>query len=327
MAIRHLAADDHPRFLEFLQQGMRPHGGRTRVAEDFPVALGPGNLHGLWGIWEGDDLLSGLAFLVRDVVTGAGSLAVAGLGSVVTREDRRGEGLSGRLQAAVLAELTRQGVPLAVLWTDRPDLYARRGFRAAGWEHHAGIGGPVLDGFRSPGTTCRPYEPRDLTAVVALYGRHPLRTLRAPDDHAALYGMPGTRGLVLEDGHGRVAAYAFAGKGEDFPDYVAEWGGDPEPAAAVLAEMAARGWAHHVLLPQGCEDLGAFLAARGAGAVAVPSGLWAVLDPAPLRLACGSAAPPPVREHDPGAWLGTVDDDGEITSGPLRAAIWGLDSV
>jgi hypothetical protein len=163
--------------------------------------------------------------------------------------------------------------------------------------------------------------------VVALYDLHPLRTLRAPADHDALYAMPGTRGLVLEDGHGRVCAYAFAGKGEDFPDYVAEWGGDPESAATVLAEMAARGWAHHVLLPQGREDLGAVLAARGAGAVAVPSGLWAVLDPAPLRLACGAASPSPGREHDPGAWLGTVDGDGEVTPGPLRAAIWGLDSV
>jgi hypothetical protein len=95
----------------------------------------------------------------------------------------------------------------------------------------------------------------------------------------------------------------------------------------VLAEMAARGWAHHVLLPQGREDLDAFLAARGAVAVAVPSGLWAVLDPAPLRLACGSSSPPPMREHDAGAWLGTVDDDGQITPGPVRAAIWGLDSV
>lgn len=337
MAIRCIEAAEHSRFLEFLQAGMRPHGGRTRVEEDFPVALGPGNLHGLYGLWEGDDLLAGLAVLVRDLTTSLGALPVAGLGSVVTREDRRGEGLSGCLQAAVLAELERQGVPLAVLWTDRPDLYARRGFRAAGWEHHAEIAGVDLHGFLPIEATCRPYAPRDLAAVVSLYERHPLRTLRDAADHAALYGMPGTRGLVLEDVRGRLCAYAFAGKGEDFSGYVAEWGGDPEPVAAVLAEMVGRGWARRVLLPQGCERLVALLDSCGAGRLAVASGMWAVLSTGPLHRAIaarGSGAPSPLgptssggRGGDPGAWLGDVDDGGRIRTGPLGVAVWGLDSV
>ncbi len=278
MAIRRLEARDHPRFLEFLDAGMRPQGGQTRVDEDFPVALGAGNLHGLYGLWEGEELLAGLAVLVRDLATSAGPIAVAGLGSVVTRQDRRGEGLSRRLQAAVLAELTRQGVPLAVLWTDRPDLYAGRGFRAAGWEHHADLTGADLRGFRPSGAACRPYTAPDLAAVTSLYDRHPWRTVRAAGDHAALYGMVGTRGLVLEDARGQVCAYAFAGKGEDFPGYVAEWGGAAEAAAAVLAEMMGREWARRVLLPQGSEDLVALLDARGAGRVAVASGMWTVLD-------------------------------------------------
>jgi GNAT superfamily N-acetyltransferase len=332
VAIRNIDATEHPSFLEFLQTGMRPHGGRTRLDEDFPVALGPGNLHGLYGFWEGDELLAGLAVLVRDLATGAGPLPVAGLGSVVTRQDRRGEGLSGLLQAAVLAELERQSVPLAVLWTDRPDLYARRGFRAAGWEHHAEIAGVDLHGFLPTGATCRPYVAHDLAAVVSLYDRHPLRTLRAARDHAALYNMPGTRGLVLEDVRGQLCAYAFAGKGEDFPGYVAEWGGDPEPAAAVLAEIADRGWARRVLLPQGSEKLVALLDARGAGRLAVASGMWAVLSVGPLHRAFaahGSGALPRFsgREDDPSAWLGSVDDAGRVRPGPLHVAVWGLDSV
>jgi GNAT superfamily N-acetyltransferase len=331
VAIRRLEAGEHARFVAFLEAGMRPEGGRTRVDEDFPVALGPGNLHGLYGLWEGDDLVAGLAVLVRNLATSVGTLPVAGVGSVVTRQDRRGEGLSGRLQAAVLAELTRQGVPLAVLWTDRPDLYARRGFRAAGWEHHAEIGDADLHGFRPPGATCRPYTTRDLAAVVSQYDRHPWRTVRPAADHRALYGMPGTRGLVLEDARGRLLAYAFAGKGEDFPGYVAEWGGAPGDVAAVLEEAVRRGWARRVLLPQGSEDLVTLLDARGAGRLAVASGMWAVLDASPLRRGLGAqdpgALPLPERENDPRSWLGDVDDDGEIRPGPVRVAIWGLDSV
>ncbi len=332
MAIRRVEAGEHARFLDFLEAGMRPDGARTRVDEDFPVALGSGNLHGLFGLWDDDELLAGLAVLVRDHATSAGTLAVAGLGSVVTRADRRGEGLSSRLQTAVLAELVRQQVPLAVLWTDRPDLYARRGFRPAGWEFHAEIAGVDLAGFLPPGATCRPYTPDDLAVVASLYDRHPWRTLRLPGDHARLYGMPGTRGLVLRDAHEQPFAYAFAGKGEDFPGYVAEWGGEPAAAAAVLGEVARRGWARRVLLPPGSEDLARLLDDRGAGLLAVAGGMWSVLDAGRLRRACasrdpGAQLPPPAREHDATAWLGDVDEAGDVRPGPLRIAIWGLDSV
>lgn len=330
MAIRPIEPSEHRAFVNFLQAGMRPDGGPTRVDDDFPVVLAPANHRHLYGDWQDGALVAGLAVLVRGLQTSAGILPVAGLGSVVTRPDRRGEGLSGRLQTAVLAELTRQGVPLAVLWTDRPALYASRGFRPAGWEWHADLSSADLTGCRVPGAVCRPYAPNDLAAVIGLYERHPWRTCREAGDHAALYGMPGTRGLVLCDAAGVVLAYAFAGKGEDFPDYVAEWGGAPPAAAAVLAAMDARGWARHVLLPQGTPDLAALLADRGAGVGPVASGVWAVLAPDVLRravTAAGAAAPGGAGERDAAAWLGMVTDDGDVVPGPLRAAIWGLDSV
>jgi hypothetical protein len=332
VAIRTLTPAELPDYLAFLEAGMRPRGAKTRAADDFPIALSAGNLPGLYGSWEDGELVAGLAVLVRDLATNAGPLPVAALGSVVTRADRRGEGHSRRLQAAVLADLTRQGVPLAVLWTDRPDLYAGRGFHAAGWEHHADVGSAALDGFLAPGWKCRPYAGDDLAAVVDLYGRHVWRTLRLAADHGRLYGMPGTRGLLVHDDHDRLQAYAFAGKGEDFTDYVAEWGGEPEAVAAVLAETVHRGWARRVLLPQGSEGLIALLDRQGAPRFAVASGLWAILDPEALSRAVlarvpAAVLPAPERRADPGAWLGEVAAAGEVRPGPLRTAIWGLDSV
>ncbi len=326
MEIRPPTLAEHPDFVAFLDAGMRPQGSATRVMDDFPVALGPDNRAGMLGCWDGAALLGGLVWLVRNATTGRQDLPVAGIGSVVTRDDQRGQGLSRRLQDACLAELRHAGVPLAVLWSDRPEVYAGRGFVAAGWEYHADLRAAALDDFLPEGDAIRPFTAADTPAVATLYAQHPLRMRRHDADHAALYAMPGTHGLVLADRSGDIRAYAFAGKGDDFPQYVAEWGGAPPLAAAVLAAMVARGWARSVLVPQGGEDLLALLAPRGAVWSAMTSGLWALLDPSGLAhaVAPGQA---PADTDDVRAWLGRVTPAGEVVFGPLRLAVWGFDSV
>jgi GNAT superfamily N-acetyltransferase len=261
---------------------------------------------------------------VRSFRSSAGDVAVAGIGAVVTREDRRGEGLSRRIQAHVLADLAGRGVPLAVLWTDQPAIYAGRGFKPAGWEYHLDLTGADLAAIRPEATTIRPFRPADTAVVGKLYADHPLHTRRRPADHWLLYGMPGSRGLVLEQA-GQVVASAFAGKGADFPDYVAEWGGDAGSALAVLAAVRDGGLAHRVLVPAGREDLIEAALARGGEMAVVPSGLWSVLRPELLPTAGDRM--PPADPTDPAAWLGTVGDDGLPVPGVLALAVWGFDSV
>ena len=66
----------------------------------------------------------------------------------------------------------------------------------------------------------------------------------------------------------------------------------------------------------------------GAEGFAVPAGLWVVLDAAPLMtLAKSHGEPQPADPGDPTQWLGMVDQEGQILSGPLEIAIWGFDSV
>jgi hypothetical protein len=158
--------------------------------------------------------------------------------------------------------------------------------------------------------------------VAALHARHPYRTRRAPGDDALLYGMPGTRGCLLEPfAGGQATAYAFCGKGQDFPGWILEWGGAPAAVAVVVAHLRAHAGAHWLLAPQGAEELAAGLAADGARVVASPSGLWCMTNaPHPAALA-GCAAP------DAAAWLGGVDESGQPRPGPLRLAVWGFDSV
>jgi GNAT superfamily N-acetyltransferase len=321
MAICTITADEFAEFIAFINVGMRPDGAPTRAEDDFPVILGRENLAGLWGLRDREGFAAGLSCLVRPFTTDHGTVLVAGIGSVVTRADRRGEGLSGRIQQTVLQHLRKAGVHLAVLWTDRPEIYAGRGFTAAGYEYHVDVAAADLP---PAGSAVEAFADDDADAVADIYRRHSLRTARGPADHAALYGMPGTRGLVSRQ-DGRVGGYVFCGKGEDFPGYVAEWGGPPDVVMPLLAAARAAGLATRVLVPAGGEHLAAALLDRGGSAAAVPCGLWSVLSADGLARAVGRSP-----HGDPtvaASWLGSVAGDGTVAPGPLRLAVWGFDSV
>ena len=324
MSIRTIDRLEHPQFIAFLEAGMRPESASTRAADDFPVILGIDNLEGLWGLRDDQGWAAGLSVLVRSFTTSAGTVAVAGIGSVVTRSDRRGEGLSSRLQNTVLEDLQAREVALAVLWSDQPAVYAGRGFAPAGWEYHVDLVAAELVGLVPPEVEVRPFRPDDTAAVAAIYRQHPLRTLRRPADHARLFGMPGTRGLVAESA-GETLAYAFCGKGEDFPGYVAEWGGPARLVAATLLAARDAGLASRVLIPAGSEDLLTSLMTAGAGVTVVPCGLWAVLRADLLAAVTGRnpAGDPQVAA----TWLGAPGPDGTPIPGVFQLAVWGFDSV
>lgn len=324
MEICTISPADHAAFVAFLDAGMRPAQAPTRAADDFPVILAPANLAAMHAIRDDSGFLAGLATLTRPCLTSAGEVLVAGIGSVVTRPDRRGEGLSSSLQRVVVDHLAAAGIPLAVLWTDQPEIYAGRGFQAAGWEYHLDLGGLSAAVPWPDDADWLVLDGRHADDLAALYAAHPLRTLREATDHRALYSMPGTRIRGLARG-GRLLASACCGKGEDFPDYVAEWAGPADLALAVLARVAAEGLARRALTPAGREDLLQLAVQRGAGLAAAPSGQWAVLRPDLLAAVVGPVAPG--RERDPRAWLGYLDDGGAVVPGRLQLGIWGLDSV
>ncbi|MBD3221522.1 GNAT family N-acetyltransferase [bacterium] len=317
--------EGYEEFVAFLDAGMRPEGASTQVADDFPVILGADNLAGMIGIRGDAGWIAGLAALTRTFTTTAGPVEVAGLGSVVTHPDHRGQGLSSRLQRAMVERLAAAGTPLAVLWTDQPEIYAGRGFQAAGWEFHLDLGPLASHGSWPPDAGYRPVDGAAAAAdLAALYDRHPLRTRRLAGDHAALYGMPGTtiRALVRD---GRIEAFACCGKGIDFPGYVAEWAGAAMDVLPLLGRVAAEGLATRALVPAGNERFLERAVAAGAGFAVVPSGLWAVLRPDRLQALCGPVDPG--RERDATAWLGEVVAEGEVRPGRLQVAVWGLDSV
>lgn len=328
MQIAGLTDAQHAEYLALVNAEIRPSGPGTSALDDFPLALGPDNLAWMLAATDGQGRLAGgIATLVRTFTTSCGNLAVGAVGSVVTRPDCRGRGLSARLQAAALDRLRRQEVPLAALWTDRPEIYAGRGFVPAGWEWHAGLESAALPEAAPAGVTFRDWLPADLPATEHLYDQHQWRTVRQPADGARLYGMPGTRGFVAEAG-GVVRAAVFCGKGADFPDYVTEWDGDHDLVLGLLGLARARALAAAVLVPAGEEAFAGRLAGLGALPLALPAGCWAVPRPDLLAAAAaGAGVAPPAAQQDARAWLGGVDAAGNVEPGPLALAVWGFDSV
>ena len=327
MQIASIATQDHADFLALVNAEIRPDRAKTNAWDDFPLILSLENrAWQLAAYSETGEIAACLACLIRDYRTSCGVLSVAGIGSVVTRQEYRGRGLSSALQNEMLTRLRRKNVPLAVLWTDEPAIYAGRGFVAAGWEMHMDLAGARFPTART-GLAIRPYAHRDCEAVETLYSGHALHTVRLAGDSTQLYGMPGTRGLVAEVA-GDVTAAAFCGKGGDFPGYVAEWAGAAGDILSVLGAVVERGWADKVLIPAGSEALVDTLVDLGAGWFAQPSGYWVVLDPQPLIAAAAQhGRTPPSALSDPTAWLGTVDADGRPVPGLVDVAVWGLDSV
>lgn len=314
-------------YLDLVDAEIRTPGAATHAWDDFPLLLDWANRDFLLGIIENDRVAAGVGFLVRQYQTSCGTVPVAGIGGVVTRPEFRGRGLSRVLQADLVARLEAANVPLAVLWTDRPEIYRGRGFVPCGWEFHADLADFSSTGFPA-GFSCREFHGEDVSAVAGLYAAHPYRTIRHPADADRLYMMPGTQGLVATGDKGQVAAAVFCGKGADFMNYVLEWNGPVGLVIPLLAEVRRRRWAQNILVPAGGEMLAGKLNSLGARVLARETGHWLVVQPDQLsRYLQGAGVGAPRNPADPAAILGTVGADGVVEPGVLTVAVWGFDSV
>jgi len=328
MEITSFTPDQFPEFLSLVDDQIRPPGSSTHVWEDYPLILGRENRDMILGICDQGRVAAGVACLVRQFQTSCGAVPVAGIGSVVTRPEFRGQGFSRALQNAMIDRLASENVPLAVLWTDQPEFYRGRGFVPAGWEFHVDMASMRSVTDFPEGFSCRAFGVEDSAAVATLYERHPFRTLRRPGDAVRLYTMPGTRGLVALGEGEQVVASVFCGKGADFRDYVPEWSGPLGLVIPLLDESRRRGWARYLLAPPGAERLAEQLVRLGAEVTAQAAGHWLVIQPERLsRYLQGSGMGISRDPADPAAVLGTVGSDGVVIPGALSVAVWGFDSV
>lgn len=329
MSIVTVTAADRAEFLNLVDAEIRPDRAKTNAWDDFPVILSASNSPWQLIFKAEDGTIAGcLACLIRNHQTSCGVLSVAGIGSVVTHPDFRGQGISTALQNELLKRLKGKNIPLGVLWTDQPEIYAGRGFSAAGWEIHASVAELAINETMSPAYRIIPYTSEIADDVQRMFDLHPLRTIRDPGDSSAYYSMPGTRGFVVVDKQNEVKAAAFCGKGGDFPDYVSEYSGDASLLPFLFQYLRDEGLANQVLLPPGSEELVNRLVDLGCSWMATPSGQWVILNPDVLgNSVVLSGGEIPADIYDAASWLGGIDATGQPLVGPLTTAIWGFDSV
>ncbi len=329
MSIESITAANRAEFLNLVDAEIRPDRAKTNAWDDFPIILSASNSQWQLIYRAEDGTIAGcMACLIRDLQTSCGKIPVAGIGSVVTRPQFRGQGISSALQNEMLNRLRGKNIPLGVLWTDQPEIYAGRGFHAAGWEIHASVSELTIRNDLDSSFLIRPFSSEDTNRVQKLFDEHALRTLRHPGDAAAYYCMPGTIGYVLCNSSEQIVAAVFCGKGGDFPNYITEFCGSSQLLPFLFKHVHQLDLADQVLIPPGNENLVNSLVDLGAGWMATPSGQWVVLAPQVLdEIVRQSGETVPAEIMNPKAWLGGVDSSGMPQTGPITAAIWGFDSV
>jgi GNAT superfamily N-acetyltransferase len=256
--------DERARLLDWLDDGLR-RGERGRLAAEYPLSLDPMRSGAHRVVYAaGAPVAHAMWHVVQGRARGR-ALPIGLIGLVYTDPAWRGRGLGPACVESCAEALRRRGVPLAALWSERHDFYARLGFHPAGRESL----------LRVDARTCRRAQPAELPPEVGpvrrgdfprlerLYAAKPVGAVRAAGALERLAAAPATALRVARE-DGTPVAYAACGRGDDFPGVVHEWAGSAAGVVACLAALAAeRG---SVGLLAGPEPEAPVAALRAAGA-------------------------------------------------------------
>lgn len=229
--------NEFPEVLKFLDQSLRPHS-QWSIASEYPTALQPGNLHNIRIIKDGQSVLSHAAIRPLVLKTPIAIYKVAAIGSVVTSSEHRQQGLSRQIIEACLEEAEAQNCEVAVLWTDLFDFYRKFDFEVAGSEVSIFIDRELPE--RAPGLTIREGSNVDPAALLKLYNRHTVGTVRTQEEVRQFLKIPNSRVYTAWDQKGTLVAYAVEGKGADLNGYVHEWGGGVLELMTLIDEARRR---------------------------------------------------------------------------------------
>lgn len=221
--------------LDTLDSWLRPDVPWS-LRDEYPQVFGPGSraVHHL--LLSGEELVAHAATLDIEIRVRGRRWQPRLVGSVVVDPQRRGHGHGLEIMEDVVREFERGHKDALVLWSDKPEFYAKLGLVPFGQEFHiAVLPGPGAE--RIEGGRVRAATEDDLEALLLLHLAKPVRSQRSPRDFAAFVRIPRCSVAVLER-EGDVVAYAALGKGLDFEGYVHEFGGSDDDVASLLRELA-----------------------------------------------------------------------------------------
>lgn len=226
------AESELPTVLNFLNQSLRSEAAWS-IAAEYPTALSSTNLHNMRIITEDDQVVSHAVLKPLIIKSPHIIFKVGAIGSVVTNENHRHQGLSTKILEDCLNQATRQQCDIAILWTDLYDFYRRMGFELAGTE----ISVVVEEEFQAPDPTLRLSKDAKVAAeaIHRLYSTHTVNSVRSVEETRKFLSIPQTLVYTAWDSSGQLAAYAVEGKGVDLGGYIHEWGGSVSAILTLLS--------------------------------------------------------------------------------------------
>ncbi|MBC7371649.1 MAG: GNAT family N-acetyltransferase [Bdellovibrionaceae bacterium] len=208
--------------MSFLNQSLRSESTWS-IAAEYPTALSTTNLHNMRIITDENQVVSHAVLKPLVIKSPHIIFKVGAIGSVVTNEGHRKQGLSTRIIEDCIAQATKQQCDVAILWTDLYDFYRKLGFELAGTE----ISIVVEEEYPLPDPTLRLSKDSKVAAeaIHRLYSTHTVNSVRTVDDTRKFLSIPQTQVYTAWDTGGQLAAYCIEGKGVDLGGYIHEWGG------------------------------------------------------------------------------------------------------
>lgn len=244
---------EYKRVLDFLDQQLRSEQTWS-IADEYPTALTPSNIHNMRIIADDEKVLSHAVIKPLILKTPNCILKVAAIGSVVTEEAHRNQGLSRQILETCLDEASKQDCDLAILWTNLHDFYRKLGFELAGTE----ISFLIENEFQAPSNEYKFLKSNQVSpeSIYRVYQQHTVTSFRSIEDVRKFMKIPQTQIYTAWDKSGQLAAYAVEGKGVDLTGYIHEWGGNVTALISLLSYIRKeRQAALTIIVPQQSENL------------------------------------------------------------------------
>lgn len=244
---------EYQRVLEFLNQKLRPDFEWT-IDKEYPTALTVSNRHNMSVIVNDDKVVSHAVVKPLIVKTPQMIFKLGAIGSVVTDENFRNQGLSQKILKESIELAQKQNCDLAILWTNLYDFYRKLDFELAGYEISFAFHNQVIydtkkykyshDGSIAP------------EAIAKLYTQHSVGSIRSIEEIRKFLQIPKTRVYTAWNLDGTLAAYAVEGKGADLTDYIHEWGGGVTAIKNLIGYISqVKGKPFHFITPRHSQNL------------------------------------------------------------------------
>ncbi len=242
-----------PTVLDFLNKKLRNEASWS-IAAEYPTAFSSNNLHNMRIIADEGHVLSHAVLKPLIIKSPHVIFKVGAIGSVVTDDEHRGQGLSTQVINDCLKSAAEQSCDIAILWTDLFDFYRRMGFELAGSE----ISFVIEENFDVPAANLRFSTDSKVSpdAIHRLYSTHSVNSVRTIEETRKFLSIPQTKVYTAWESNGQLAAYAIEGKGIDLGGYIHEWGGSVSKLMALFSFIRAhKNQPYTIICPRHAQNL------------------------------------------------------------------------